>query len=617
MLDGRPFRIAGIAPERFRFPAAAQLWTPLVLSPARLRERGDNTILGLFVRLRDGVMPAQAIDAVNRWVAGLKAPGMPEAADLVKFGYFIDLESLSRYVAGDLRRPLWLLFTAALVVLLAGCANVAVLLLARTAGRRREMAIRLAVGATRFQILRQLLIESLLLGALGGVCGLAVAAGAVSLLARLAVPGRELLALVSLDRQLMLYGLGLSLSSGLVFGIAPALHMLRECQSAALVRGVRRRFQNVFVTAQVAAAFVLLVATGLLLRSLWAVEQVRPGFDPANLTTAYLLRPKNDPGFLDRLEANLRSMPGVQSAALALPVPFDGGGFTSMFGISGRGQQGDVPAQHGEAFFVSPTYFDTLRIPLLRGRFFTAADRAAAPQVCIIDARLAERFFAGQNPIGQVIDMYGSGTIVGVAGTIRTSTLEATALPTVYRPLAQVSAFPFRAAVVRSAQPAGALIRQAVRQANGSVPVYDVATMEERIGESLGIRRVLARLVSIFGVICLLLATIGLNGVVAQIAGERTTEIGIRMALGARPAQIMARFLGQGLLSGVAGLAIGLACSVYAQRWLAGLLFEVRPLDPLTFGAACVGLMLVLAVAVYWPARRASRIDPLAALRHE
>ena len=617
LLDGRPFRIVGVASERFRFPAEAQLWTPLILSPQSLTERGNNMNYALFVRLRDGVTPAQAIGVVNRWVAGLKAPGMPDAADMVKFGYGIDLESFARNVAGDLRRPLWLLFTAALVVLLAGCANVAVLLLARTASRRREMAIRLAVGATRFQILRQLTIESLLLGALGGVCGLAVAAGAVSLLERLAVPGKDMLALVSLDRRLMLYGLGLSLSSGLLFGIAPALHMLRESQSAALVRGVRRRFQNVFVTAQVAAAFVLLVATGLLLRSLWAVEQVRPGFDPARLTTAYMLPPKNDPGFLDRLEANLRSMPGVESAALALPVPFDGGGFTSMFGIRGRAQQGDETAMHGEAFFVSPTYFATLRIPLVRGRFFNAADSATAPQVCLIDARLAERFFPNQDPIGHTIEMYGSGTIVGVVGNIRTTTLEAAALPAVYRPLAQQSDFPFRAAIVRSAKPAGAIVRQAVRQTNGSVPVYDILSMEDRIGQTLGIRRVLARLVAIFGAICLLLATIGLNGVVAQLAGERTTEIGIRTALGARPGQILARCLRQGLLSGAVGLAIGMACSVYAQRWLTGLLFEVRPFDPVAFGAAGVGLMLVLSLAVYWPARRASRIDPLTALRHE
>jgi predicted permease len=617
-LDGRPFRIVGVAPERFRFPAEAQLWTPLVLSPQSLAERGRNMNYALFVRLRDGITPAQATRVVNRWVAGLKAPGMPEAALFAKFGYFIDLESFARNVAGDLRRPLWLLFTAALVVLLAGCANVAVLLLARTASRRRELAIRLAVGATRFQIVRQLLIESLLLGALGGLCGLGVAAGAVSLLARLAVPGKDLLSLVTLDLRLMLYGLGLSLACGLIFGVAPALHMLRQSQSAALVRGVRRRFQNVFVTAQVAAAFVLLVSTGLLLRSLWAVEQIHPGFDPAHLTTAYMLPPRNDPGFFDRLDANLHAMPGVESAALALPVPFDGGGFTSMFGIRGRAQQGDEAAMHGEAFFVSPTYFETLRIPLVRGRLFTAADSATAPQVCLIDVRMAERFFPNENPIGHVIEMYGSGTIVGVVGTIRTTTLDATSLPTVYQPLAQQAGnFPFRAAVVRSAAPAGALIRQAVRQANGSVPVYDVATMEERIGETLGIRRVLARLVSIFGAICLLLATIGLNGVVAQIAGERTTEIGVRMALGARPGQILARFLGQGLLSGAAGLVIGLACSLYAQRWIAGLLFEVRPFDPITFGAVGLGLMLVLSLAVYWPARRASRIDPLTALRHE
>jgi predicted permease len=618
MLNGRPHRIVGVAGERFRYPATAQAWTPLTLSPARLRERGNNMNLAVVGRLKDGVTAAQAEDRVNRHVAAVKSPDSGEGPELTKLGYFIDMESLSHHVAGDLRRPLWLVWAAALAVLATGCANVAALLLSRTAGRKREMAIRLSLGATRRQILRQLLIESLLMGALGGGAGILVAEFAVSSLSKLVIPGRQLLELVALDYRLMLYGLGLSLACGLVFGIAPALQLLRESQAPAVARSRRRRFQDAFVAAEVAVSLVLVISAGLLLRSLWTVGQIQPGFNPRSLTTAFLLKPPNDPGFIERLQAALASTSGIEGAAVAFPIPFSGGGLTSRFSIRGRQRLPGQPEWHGEAYFVSPRYFETLRIPLLRGRAFDGSDTARSPVVCIIDSKLAERFFPNQDPIGHEIAMYrGWARIVGVAGAIRGTTLEEGSRPVVYYPLVQVPFFPQAAVIARSPGSAAGLIREAVRRTNGSVPLYDIRSMEDRIAESIGVRRVLALLVCVFAAICLLLAAIGLHGVVAQVAGERTSEIGLRMALGARPGQIQAQFLRQGLLAGGIGFLAGLPAAAYAQRWLTSLLYEIKPYDPLAILSACLGLLAVLLAAVWWPTRRASRIDPQVVLHYE
>jgi predicted permease len=614
ILDDQPYTVVGVAPAEFPFPADAQAWSPLVLAPARLQQRGMNMNLAVFARLRNGVSAEQAVGQVNRYVTDLLA----STGDLSKVGYGIDLDRFAVYVAGDLRGPLWLVWAAALVVLLTGCANVAGLLLTRSAGRRREIAIRLSVGATRWQIVRQLLLESLLLGMAGGVAGLCMAKLAVSLLTRVALPGKQLLALVSLNQRLLLYGLGLAMLSGLMFGLVPAVQLLREGQTSAMVRSRRRWFQDAFVTAQVAGAFVLVVTTVLLLRSLWAVQQIQPGFDAQHLTTAFFTKPRNDPGFQSRLQAALRTSPGVESAALAYPVPFDGGGLTSGFSIRNRQQQPGEPEWHGEAYFVSPEYLRTMRIPLLRGRNISETDTAAAPLVCLIDRSLAERFFPNQDPIGQQISMYRDwARIVGVVGTVRATTLEEGSRPVVYYPLVQVPFFPQSAAVVRSGLPAANMIREAVRRTNGSVPVFDVRTMEERIGESLGIRRMLAVLLSVFGGISLLLATIGLYGVIAQVVSERTQEIGIRLTLGAQPAQIVAQFAGQGLRAGLLGLALGAVAAVYTQGWLASSLYQTQSLDVATFAAVAAGILLLLLAAVWWPSRRASRIDPQSALRYE
>ncbi len=613
MLDGKPYRIVGVAAERFRVPATADGWTPLDLSGPSYQRRGYNMRETVFARLKDGVSQAQAADRVNRHVAGLKAG--PDGGDLKD--YAIDLRPFAHYVAGDLRRPLLLVWAAALLVLITGCANVAGLLLARSTGRKREIAIRFSLGASGVQVLRQLLVESLVLGALGGAAGILVAAGSIALARNVIIPGGGMLALVTLDAHLGVYALGVALVTALLFGLAPAVQLLRHDQTTAMVRS-RRRFQNLFVTAEVAAASMLLVVTVLLLRSLWAVEQVRPGFNPAHLTTAFVIKPQNDPGFLDRLDATLRSSAGVESAAIAYPLPFTIGGLTSTFSIRNRKQKPGEPEWHGEAYLVSPGYLKTMGIRLLRGRDLADSDSSFAPTVCLIDDKLAHVFFPGQDPIGQEIAMYkGWARIVGVVSTVRGTALEGLARPVVYYSLAQVPFFPSAAVVVRSSVAAMPIIRQAVRQVNARAPIFDVRTMGDRIDLSLGVRRVVVDLLAAFALITVLLSAIGLHSVVAQVVGERTPEIGIRMALGARPAQVLAQFLLQGLRAGIVGLLVGLAAAAYAQKWLASLLYEIRPFDLATFCLASAGVLALLTFAVWWPARRASRIDPQVALRYE
>jgi predicted permease len=334
--------------------------------------------------------------------------------------------------------------------------------------------------------------------------------------------------------------------------------------------------------------------------------------------SAYLVKPKGDPTFLERLDANLRSSPGVQSAALAYPAPFDKGGLTSSFTIRGREPAPGEPEWHGEAFMVSSGFFATLHIPLLRGRNLDDSDAAGKQEVCVIDTHMVERFFPNQDPIGREIAMYGGwARIVGVVAAIRDTSLETNARPTVYYSFPQVPFFSQFAVLVRSAQAGAPIIRAAVRQTNRSVPIFDVMSLNDRVAASLGLRRVMAILVTVFGAICLLLATVGLHGVAAQLVAERTPEIGVRMALGARPGQILSRFFRQGLLAGGVGLIVGLALSVFAQKWLGSLLYGVRPFDVATFSGACLVLLLILSAAVYWPARRAAGIDPQRALRHE
>ncbi len=619
-LDGKSFEIVGVASPDFHFPANAEVWVPLVLAPERMdpRNRGDNMTLSVFARLRNGVTIGQAADRINRYVATLRPGSSPDELDTAKLGFGIDLLPFAPWIAGDLRRPLWLLWAASLTLLLGGCANVTGLLLARASSRRREIAIRISLGAGRTQILRQLIIESILSGLAGGLAGLGLTAIAVAVLRQLSIPGRDSLGLVSLNWPLLGYGIAIALMSAILFGTIPALQLLRDNQSAAMARTARHKLQGGFILAQIAGALVLAIVTALLTKSLRNVQEIRPGFDSHNVTTAFFIRPQNDPAFLHNVEAALHARPGVESAALAYPLPFSSGGLTNLFSIKGRQHNAGEPEWHVEAYFVSPGYFDTLRIPLISGRKLADSDADGAPIVCVIDAGLARRFFPHADPLGQEVAMYkGWARIVGVVASIRDSGLEDDSKPVIYYSLAQMPFYPQRAALVRSATPGSPLIRDAVRKANPGAPVFDVRTMDARIAESFAIRSTLAWLIAGFGVISGLLAAIGVNGVVARFVAERRTEIGIRMALGAQPGQIVSRFLAQGLRPALAGIAAGLVIALSSGKLLQSYLYEVSARDPMLLGGAVAGVLLVLLTAMLWPSLRAARIDPQDVLRSE
>jgi putative ABC transport system permease protein len=616
LLDGKSYQVIGIASPDFHFPANVQAWVPLVLTPDRFK-RGMNMDLSIFARLRDGISERQAQQRVDHQVSSVTVS--EGGVDLRNLGYGIDVRPLSWHIAGDLRPPLLLLWSAALLLLIAACANVAGLLLARASSRRKEMAIRISVGASRFQILRQLFTESVILALLGGIVGLLFAAVSLELLKHEPLPYQHMLMLVRLNGRLLLYGLSLALVSSILFGLLPAIELLREQHFGAMARARRKWFQNIYIVGQVSTAMLLLVVTGLLLKSVKAVQALQPGFNPRNLTTAFIIKPAaNQNPFFDRLLSGLRSAAAVQSAALAYSVPFSGGTPTSLFDIKGHPHLPGEPESHAEAYQVSPGYFETLRIPLLRGRVISEFDAAGSPPVCVIDASLAKRFFPNEDPIGQEIRMYNDAArIVGIVSALRDTTLESTSRPVVYYPLAQIPYFPELGIVVRSSVPAASLIRNAVRLANPSVPVFDLKTMEERIDASVGTRSVIAWLVTVFSAISLLLAALGIHAVIAQVVTERTAEIGVRMALGARSSDIFKRYVIQGLRLSLAGIAIGLCAAIGCREWLRSFLYHVQPIDPTTMILSVLGVLVVCAMAVLAPSWRASHIDPQIALRTE
>ncbi len=616
LLDGKAYQIVGVAPPNFHYPARAEAWVPLILPPGRF-SRGDNMVLSLLARLKDGISVQRAQQRVDHEL--LKLQATPDGADLNKLGYGVDVEPLARYVAGDLRLPLIFLWAAALVLLLATCANVAGLLLARAGARRREMAIRISIGAGRLQILRQLLTESLMLALFGGATGVIVAWLLLGMLKAEPLPYQYLLSMAGLNYRLLLYALLLSIASSLLFGVVPALALLREQHTGSMMRPRRKWFQNIYIVGQVSAAMLMLVVMGLLLKSLQAVALLRAGFDAEGVTTAFLIKPpQNRDAFYERLLSGLRASPGVQSAALAYSVPFGGDSPTSLFDIRGRHHLHGEPEWHAEAYQVTPDYLKTLRIPLLRGRFIQDTDTAKQAKVCVIDESLANRFFPKEDPIGQEIAMYGGwARIVGVVASVRDQSVESASRPVVYYSLAQIPYFPQLGLVVRSSTPAGSVIRNSVAKANPEVPVFDIKTMDERIGASEAIRSVMALLVTVFAAISILLAAIGIHGVVAQVVNERTSEIGIRMALGARASDIFRRYAMQGFQLSITGIVLGLALSALCAGWLRNLLYQVQPMDPIVILVGSLGVLAVTSLAVLVPSWRASHLDPQIALRSE
>jgi predicted permease len=646
-LDSRVYTIVGIAPESFRglrLGAPPEVWLPLMVSTEDLRSRGSRG-LGMTGRLRPGVPLEQAQSQMTAIMAqlaraypqtnlGTRArPNDPRPMTVVR----------ESRIGPQGQRNVWTVFGLLLavvgLVLLIACANVANLLLARASARRREIAVRLAIGASHGRLVRQLLTESLMLALLGGGGGLLMALWSSQLLPALFSPGEASGLDMSPDWRILVFTLAASLLTGVLFGLAPALASSRPDLVAALkdgesgvggtTGGRRQRFtlRQMLVVAQVALSLVLLIGAGLFLQSLSRALAFDPGFASQNLLIASLAtrgmamnREQGEAFYRQALE-RIGVLPGVRAVSLTGIVPIGGGG--QRRGVQLEGYE-PRPNEDMELNLnvVGLNYFNTMGIPLVQGRDFNTQDSAGGPGVVIVNEELARRYFPGKNPIGKRVRLGRNSPyveIVGVARAAKYRELREAPLPFIYLPFAQAYRGDMTLLVRTVGDPANTVpaVRSEIRRLNSDVPVFGVRTMSEQIGAALATDRMVAVLLAIFGGIALLLAAVGIYSVMSYVVTQRVREIGIRLALGSQTADVLKLVVGQGMKLVMMGVAFGLAMSFALTRLVASMLFEVSATDPVTFAAIASLLMVVAALACYLPARRATKVDPLVALRHE
>jgi predicted permease len=642
-LDGRGYTVVGVMPAGFHFPIetpAVELWTAISTdaegkTPMTV-QRGAH-FLHVVARLKPGVSLAQAQADMSRITANLKAQ-YPETN--THFGAARVVPELDLLV-GNVKPALVVLFFAVGLVLLIACVNVANLLLARSMTRQKEMAIRAALGASQTRIARQLLVESVVLSLAGGLVGLLSAAWATTGLMRLVPQSIPRMGQIGIDGSVFLFTLLVSVATGILFGLAPALHAsktglvgpLNE-SGRGLSAGVgRQRVRSVLVVVEMGLALALLAAAGLLIRSFSRLEKVNPGFNPQNLLTFTFDLPvaryttEQQVNFYDRLLRRLDALPGVRSAASITPLPLSGDNIDIGFSIVG---QPTAPGNGPDSLFrlVSPGYFRTMGIPLIEGREFNAQDTRTSAPVVVVNQAFAQKYFPGEDAVGKRVVPGASDhdvkklpeyEIVGVVGNVLSANLSDTPKPEYYAPYSQIM-FSGLAIVVRADMaPEGlaSAVRGVVRGMDPDVPLYDMKTMDQYLGASVAEPRFSMLLLSIFAALALVLTAIGLYGVIAYAVAQRTHEIGIRIALGAGPADVLGQVLGAGARIALVGVACGTAGALAATRLLRGLLFGVSASDPATFAAVALLLFGVAMLACYVPARRAMRVDPVIALRQE
>jgi putative ABC transport system permease protein len=629
-LSGAPVTIVGVMPAGFFYPnRQTEFWRPIAFNPATA-SRGGHYI-GVIARMKDGVSLEQA-RAEMKTIAERLAVQYPknsanESAETVL---------LHDQIVGPIRPMLLTLLAAVAVVVLIACANVANLLLVRASVREKEIAIRIAIGAGRARIAMQMLGESLVLALAGGLLGVGLAYLAITPLQTLSAGSIPRVADVTIDRNVLAFSLGVSLLTGLLFGLAPAWQAARGGVGAVLKEGGRsstggggRWLRSTLLVVEVALSLVLLVGATLLLRSFANVMNIDPGFRAENVLAFQVGLPRasypeehQQIAFFDRLIERLRSTPGVEKAGLIQTLPMRGG-YVLSFAVQGR-----APAQPGEELsanhrVVTPDYFQALGIPLRRGRSFSDRDTEKAPMVAVVDEAFVRRHFPGEDPIGRGIDI-GNGTdgfyeIVGVVGDVHHGGLDRTPNPTMYVPYRQ-DVFSSMWVMVRTqgepAQMAGAA-RLAVREVDPSLPAASMTPLTDVISESVAQRRFSMLLLGLFALVALFLAAVGLYGVVAYTVSLRTQEIGLRMAIGAQPGDVLRMVLGSGMKLATAGVVIGIAGALAMASLVASMLFGVTPFDPVSYAATAAVLLLVAALACYVPARRAMAVDPLVALRQD
>jgi putative ABC transport system permease protein len=632
-LSSRQYTIVGVMPARFEFPEkTVQLWAVLPLEPPT--RRGPYYMHGVL-RFPASMSIEQARTELAEIATRVKAatPALPP-----DYGY-VSIP-LSEYLVGDVRPALLVLLGAVGLVLLIASLNVANLPLSRAASREKEISIRAALGASRGRIVRQFLTENLLLALAGGLAGLVLSFWGIDLLRVFGPDTVPRLQDVTVDRWVLGWTALISLGSGILFGLAPAWHGTKMDLNNALKEGGRsasesasaRRVRSFLVVTEVALAMMLLIGAGLLIRSFVQLQQVRPGFNAEQLLTMQVPLPRakySEPAqvlsFYDRLLARVSAVPGVRSAAVSSSLPPNGLQVSDTFNLEGVLSAEDAKSPLASVLFTSPGYFRTLDVPLVQGRDFTERDNTSAPLAVIINETMARKYFGNQNPIGKRLK--GGGTertanpwmeIVGVVGDVKYEGLETSTAPAYYIPFLQNPIRGMNLVVNASLAPAAvtAAVRAEVRNIDPEIPVARVNTMEKLIDESIAQPRFRTFLIGIFSVVAMLLAAIGIYGVVAYSVSQRTQEIGIRMALGARPSDVLRLVVRQGMTLTLAGVALGVLGALALTRLTANLLFGVGATDPLTFAVISCLLIFVALLACYIPARRAARLDPMQALGH-
>jgi len=628
-INARPCTVVGVMPPGFNYPDETRLWRTLTLDPQANRQA---YFINVLARLKPGLSREQAHAGMDSVAAELAAQFAQPARD------HFDLRPLGEQLTGAIRRPLLVLFGAVAFVLLIACANIANLLLARASGREREIAVRAALGAGRGRLLRQLLTESLMLAALGGIAGLLLAVWSMSWLKGLSVLKLARLDEVALDGRVLGFTTLAVLLTGAVFGLIPALQVsLPQLQhlgallkgSSAASRPASQRLHAGLMVVEIALSLVLLVGAGLLIKSFLKLQAVDPGFKAEgvvtlnlNLPDARYGQPEKRTAFLQQITEKLQALPGVEATATAAYSPLSDIYNSRIFIIEGRPETpqglfaGQIP--------VSPDYFRTLQIPLLGGRAFSVHDDAQAPGVVIVNQSFANRFFPNEDVVGKRIHL---GTrrppvwfeIVGVVGDVRQLKLESEAPPLAYVPHLQ-SAWSFVSLLVRpkgEAQMLAGTLKQAVAAVDKDLGVAGLTTLDATLADSIAERRVLMTLLGVFAGLALLLAAVGIYGVIAYSVAQRTQELGIRMALGAEARDVLRLVIGQGMKLALLGVALGLLASFGLTRLMEKLLFDVSATDPWTFVLLPALLLVVALLACYFPAHRATQLDPLVALRHE
>jgi putative ABC transport system permease protein len=627
-VDGEPSTIVGVMTPGFRFPEIGDVWVPLRGDPAA--GRGDRYLQAIG-RLARGATFAQAASEADGVRARLAREYPANNRDRrVQVG---ELQELTVRV---MQTVLYVMFAAVTFVLLIACANVANLLLARAAARDKEMAIRAALGAGRFRLIRQLLTESALLGLAGAGAGVLLAWWWLDLVLG-AIPGPVPFWLkIAIDTRVLLFTLGTAIGTAVIFGLAPALHTARTDLQGTLKEGrgtigsVRKqRVRNLLIVGQLALAMVLLVSGLLMVRSFLAMQQVNPGFRVANVVAVDLTlpgpryeAPAVRAAFYDRLLQRINTLPAIEQVGAISALPIFGANRTSSFTVEGRTASDADAARQAHNTIVSPDYFRALNIPLVRGRSFRVSDGPQSERVAIVNQRLAQLFFGNDDPVGKRV-AWGSGvglewmTIVGVSANINQRDINQAAVePEIYRPLAQEPARRMSLVVHTAGGPETLLpvLRREVAALDPNIPLFNLMTMGEVVRQAVWDSKLFGSLFGAFAAVALLLAAIGLYGVIAFSVAQRRQEIGVRIALGAQPRDVAIMIVGQGFKLALLGVVLGVAGALVMARAMSGLLYGVAPADPFTFTFVPLLLAAVAMLASYIPARRALRIDPMTAL---